>query len=51
MIRKLPDDVTLDQIMAEIYFRRKVDQGLRELEEGRGIPHDQVRHRMARWFA
>jgi hypothetical protein len=28
MIRKLPDNVTLADVMAELYFRQKVDQGL-----------------------
>jgi hypothetical protein len=38
LIRKLPDDVTLADIMAELYFRQKVDQGLAELDAGKGGP-------------
>ncbi len=39
MIRYLPEDVTVDDILAELYFKLKVDAGLRELDEGkyRGI--------------
>ena len=50
MIRNLPDDVTLPDIMAELCFRQKVDQGLRELDEGQGIPHDQARERLGKWL-
>jgi hypothetical protein len=51
LIRRLPDDVSLADIMAELYFRQKVDQGLRELDEGKGIPHDQARDRLQKWLA
>ena len=50
MIRELPEDVTLDDIMAELYFRAKVDAGLRELDEGKGIPHKDVEKRLAKWL-
>ena len=50
MIRALPDDATLDDIMAELYFRAKVDAGLKELDEGQGIPHEQVEKRLAKWL-
>ena len=50
MIRRMPDDVSLADIMAELYFRQKVDEGLRELDEGKGIPHDQVKERMRKWL-
>lgn len=51
MIRKLPEDVTLEDILAELYFRRKVDRGLREPDEGKRIAHEQVRERLRRWLA
>ncbi len=50
MIRALPDDATLDDIMAELYFRAKVDAGLKELDEGKGIPHEDVEKRLAKWL-
>jgi hypothetical protein len=36
VIRNLPDDVSLDEIMAELYFRLQVDACLKELNEGKG---------------
>ena len=50
MIEKMPDDAGIADIMAELYFRQKVDEGLRELDEGNGIPHEQVRERLAKWL-
>lgn len=34
-IEKLPNSVSLEDIMAELYFRQKVERGLKDLEEGR----------------
>lgn len=48
MIEALPEEITVDDIMAELYFRKQVDAGLKELDEGKGIPHKEVEKRMAR---
>ena len=50
MVRNLPDDVTIDDILAEIFFKAQVDEGLKELDEGQGIPHEEVEKRMSRWL-
>lgn len=50
MIQNLPDEVSLDDIMAELYFKLQVDAGLRELDEGKGITHEEVEKRMSKWF-
>lgn len=50
MIRSLPEDATIDDIMAELYFKFQVDAGLKELDEGKGIPHEEVQKRMSRWL-
>lgn len=51
IVERLPDDASLDDIMAEIYFKAQVDAGLRELDEGKGIPHAKVEKRMSKWLA
>jgi predicted transcriptional regulator len=51
MIQSLPDEVTLDDIMAELYFKLQVDAGLKELDEGKGIPQEAVEKRMSRWLS
>lgn len=50
MVKTLPEDVTLDDILAEIYFRAQVDAGLKELDEGKGLPHAEVEKRMSKWL-
>ncbi len=51
MIQSLPDEVTVDDIMAELYFKLQVDAGLNELDEGKGIPHEEVEKRMSKWLS
>ena len=50
MIQSLPEEVTIDDILAELYFKLQVDAGLKELGEGKGIPHKEVKKRMSRWL-
>ena len=49
-VRNLPDEVTVDDIMRELYFKIQVDKGLRELDEGKGIPHEEVERKLSRWL-
>ena len=51
MIQELPDEVSVDDIMAELYFKLQVDTGLNELDEGKGIPHEEVEKRMSKWLS
>jgi predicted transcriptional regulator len=50
MVKGLPDNVSLDEVMAELYFKAQVDAGLNELDEGKGISHEDVEKRMAKWL-
>jgi hypothetical protein len=42
LIRKLPEDTTLDDIMYHLYVKKKILIGLQEVEQGKSIPHEQV---------
>ncbi|MBM4039520.1 MAG: hypothetical protein FJ290_13495 [Planctomycetes bacterium] len=50
LVQTLPDDATFDDILEEIYFKLEVDAGLRELDEGKGIPHEEVEARLEKWL-
>jgi predicted transcriptional regulator len=50
MIQNLPDEVSVDEIMGELYFRLQVDEGLKELNEGKWIPHEEVEKHMSKWL-
>jgi DNA polymerase IIIc chi subunit len=51
MIRRLPDDVTVADIMAELYFRQNVDEALWQLDAGEAIPHEDAKKRLAPWLS
>ncbi|MBW7899701.1 hypothetical protein B188_10220 [Candidatus Brocadiaceae bacterium B188] len=42
MIQSLPGNVTINDIMADFYFRLRVDAGLKQLVEIRIISHEGV---------
>jgi ABC-type uncharacterized transport system ATPase subunit len=50
MIEELPEDITVSDIMAELYFRQNVDEGLKELDEGKGISQDEAKKRLNQWL-
>lgn len=50
MIQSLPEEVTIDDIMAKLFFRLRIDAGLKELDEGKGIPHEEIEKRMSKWL-
>lgn len=43
LIEQLPDQVSWDDIMYELYVKQKIEEGLADIETGRTIPHDQVK--------
>ncbi|MCG6538147.1 MAG: hypothetical protein L7F78_26395 [Syntrophales bacterium LBB04] len=50
MIQNMPQDTSIEDVMAELYFRYQVDEGLKQLDEGKGIPHEEVKNRMEKWL-
>jgi predicted transcriptional regulator len=49
-IHELPEDVSWEDIQERINFVVAVHKGLRELDEGKGIPHDKVKEEFAEWL-
>lgn len=50
LVEALPEKVTLDEVMEELYFKLQVDKGLKELDAGKGIPHKKVEARISKWL-
>ena len=44
-LHDLPADTTFDDAIERLVFLAKIDAGLTELNEGKGIPHDEVKQR------
>lgn len=51
LIRRLPDNVTLPDIMEELYVRQKIERGLLQLDNGQGMTTDEAKQRLRRWLA
>ncbi len=51
LIERLEDDVSFEDIIYELYFLQKVERGLRDVEEGRTISHEQVRKEFEQWLS
>jgi predicted transcriptional regulator len=42
LAKDLPDECTWDDVMYRIYARQKIEAGLKDAEEERLIPHEEV---------
>ncbi|MHC1726093.1 MAG: hypothetical protein AB9866_08835 [Syntrophobacteraceae bacterium] len=51
LVKAMPDDATLDDVLERLYFKLQVDQGLAELDRGESISHDEVERRLAKWLS
>jgi len=45
MVKRLPEKATWDDIMCEIYVRKKIATGIHPANEGRVVPHETVKKR------
>ena len=50
MLRNLKDDVSYDDIMYELYVLEKIERGLLELDQGKVIPHEEVKKSLSKWL-
>lgn len=48
VIKKLPAKATWDDLMYEIYVRKKIEAGIRAADEGKVVPHEGVKKRFLR---
>lgn len=46
LIEQLPESVSWNELMYELYVKQKIEEGLKELDEGRGLPHEEVKRRL-----
>lgn len=45
-VEHLPDSATWDDIMYELYVKQKIEAGLKAVEEGRTISHEEMKQRL-----
>ena len=53
-IKNLPEDATIDDIMYHLYVKKKILTGIEQLDQGKGIPHENVmentKKRLEQWL-
>jgi hypothetical protein len=49
-IQKLPDSVTIDDILDHILFMEKIEKGLQQLDDGQVITDEELDIRLAKWL-
>ena len=49
IIRSLPEDTSLDEIIEEIQVLAAIQRGLEDAEQGRVVSHEEVRRRFEAW--
>ncbi len=48
-IKELPNEFDLDDLIERLVFVEKVEKGLKQLDEGKTIPHDEVKKITKKW--
>ena len=50
MIKSLPDDVSMEDIIEAIYVRQKIEKGLKDSEERNLYTHEEARELLKKWL-
>lgn len=45
-VRDLPEDATAEDAMERLYFLARVEEGIRQADEGRTVGHEEARRRI-----
>ena len=50
LVERLDDDASFEDIQYELYVVQQIERGLREVEEGKTVTHEEARRRLSRWL-
>ncbi|MEO6694584.1 MAG: hypothetical protein ABIY50_07605 [Ignavibacteria bacterium] len=50
IIENLPDNCTLEDIQYHLYVLQKIENGLKDVEEGKLLSHEEVEKKMQKWI-
>ena len=50
VMETLPEDATWDDVEYHLYVRRKIENGLKDIVEGRTLSMEEVRQRLDKWI-
>jgi predicted transcriptional regulator len=47
LLDQLPDEISWDDIMYEMYVRNKIDKGIQAADEGKLVSHEEIKKRFS----
>jgi predicted transcriptional regulator len=47
ILNNLPDEASWDDVMYEMYVRKKIDEGIKAADEGKILTHEEVKKRFS----
>jgi len=50
MLKKLPDDSNLEDIICHLYAREKIIRGLKDTDEGKKVSNEKAKNIIEKWF-
>jgi len=50
VVDSVPEECSLEDIAYHLYVRAQVEAGIRDLDEGRALPHQEVMGEAAEWL-
>jgi predicted transcriptional regulator len=50
MIKNLPDDISLEDIIEAIYVRQKIEKGLKDSNEGNLYINEEAKELLEKWL-
>ena len=50
LIQELQDNVTTEDILYKLYVRAKIEEGMKEIEDGQGISQEEAMERISKWL-
>jgi hypothetical protein len=51
MLDNLPDTVTYEDIQYHLFVREKIERGLQEMAEGKGVPEEEMDKLFDQWLS
>lgn len=48
-IKDMPKDFQLDELIDKLIFIEKVEEGIKQVSEGQGVPHEEVKKIISEW--
>jgi len=50
VISRMPDEATLEEIQYQLYVLQCIEQGEKDIEDGRTLTHVEAEQRLAKWL-